>query len=189
MGVGIRYFISLSGVQPAIFLALEDTEAWAWSWLCHSGKRKAKVINLSLIFRQYPGLVRIKFDCKWQKFQINKIFKNMQLYFLWKDEKQVVQCCYDISLCGGLGSSFLLCLGGVGFCFFVYFRSLPCLVLIPKVILFSEMIQEDLSSNSPFNQHKEKGIREAYSPHTASVPLCGSCTLRWTDHRHMTTAS
>ena len=45
----------------------------------------------------------------------------MQLYLLWKDEKQAVDCCYDISLCGGLGSSFLFCLGGMGFCFFVFF--------------------------------------------------------------------
>ena len=145
--------------------------------------------KFSLIFRQHPRSVRIKFDCKWQKIQINKIFKNMQLYLLWKDEKQEVDCCYDISLCGGLGSSFLFCLGGMGFCFFVFFRSLPCLVLIPKVILFSEMIQEFLSSNSPFSQHKEKGIRQRYSSHTVSVPLCGSCTLCWTDPRHMTTAS
>ena len=60
-----------------------------WKQMLGSIKVERK-INLgkpkfSLIFRQHPRSVRIKFDCKWQKIQINKIFKNMQLYFLWKD--------------------------------------------------------------------------------------------------------
>lgn len=40
----------------------------------HSGKRKASIINTSLIFRQHPGLVRIKFGCD-RKFRLTKSLK------------------------------------------------------------------------------------------------------------------